>query len=75
MKKALSLILALSLLLALGTAALAEPVYTPGTYSATVKGASGDVVVEVTFDEGSITSVNVVAQTETTDAIAPCALT
>ncbi|MDO4548803.1 MAG: FAD-binding protein [Clostridia bacterium] len=70
MKRILSTILALMIILTSFGAAFAEASYTPGTYQATTKGASGDVSVEVTFDETSITSVVVTAQTETTDAIA-----
>lgn len=53
-----------------GSCAVAEAAYTPGTYSATVKGASGDVTVETTVDENSIVKVEVTAQTETTSDIA-----
>ena len=72
MKKSLSCLLALALCacMLLGSVALAEAAYTPGTYSATVKGASGDVTVETEVDETSIVNVTVTAQTETTGDIA-----
>lgn len=39
--------------------------YTPGTYTATAAGHNGDMTVEVTFDETSITDVKVTDHTET----------
>ena len=69
MKKTLSLLLVLVMCLSVCTA-VAEGIYTPGTYRATVPGASGDVVVETTVDENSILDVQIVAQTETTSDIA-----
>lgn len=50
----------------------AEPValdltYTPGTYSATAKGISSDVTVTMTFDEKSITDVQIDVSGETQD--------
>ncbi len=73
MKKAL--VLCLALLLALSAVACSntqqeqppqeESAYTPGTYTATATGMKGDVTVEVTVDETSITDVAVSAHTET----------
>ncbi len=39
--------------------------YVPGTYTGTFTGMNGDVTVEVTFDEESITDITVVEQSET----------
>ena len=39
--------------------------YTEGTYTETVKGHNGDLEVEVSFDAEKITSVKVLAHTET----------
>ncbi len=41
--------------------------YTPGTYSASAKGINGDVTVTMTFDEKSITDVQIDASGETPD--------
>ncbi len=59
-----------ALSLAGSTAAFAEALeveslYTPGTYTATAQGLKGDVVVEVTFSEDAIESVEVVENQET----------
>ena len=43
----------------------AEPIYTPGTYEATAKGISSDVKVTMTFDEYSITDVQIDVSGET----------
>ncbi len=43
----------------------AAAAYTPGTYSATYAGFGGDVTVTMTFDETSITDVQVEAASET----------
>ena len=43
----------------------AAPAYTAGTYTASAAGYSGDVTVQVEFDETSILSVTVTGQTET----------
>lgn len=39
--------------------------YTPGVYTITTKGMEGDMVVDVTFDETSITDIKVVSHHET----------
>ena len=41
--------------------------YTPGTYSATAKGIASDVTVTMTFDETSITDVQIDVSGETPD--------
>lgn len=43
----------------------AEIEFTPGTYSSIVSGHQGEVQIETTFDESSITNVEVVSQNET----------
>lgn len=40
-------------------------IYTPGTYTASAAGMGGDVVVEMTFDENTILTVNAVGEKET----------
>ncbi|MDO5299798.1 MAG: FAD-dependent oxidoreductase [Clostridia bacterium] len=50
---------------AAGVEAPAASGYIPGTYTATVKGCRGEVTVETTFDEQSITDVKVTAHSET----------
>ena len=45
--------------------------YKAGTYTATVEGYGGDVIVEVTFDEESILSVEVVDHNETEKVAGP----
>ncbi|MBQ1491180.1 MAG: FAD-binding protein, partial [Blautia sp.] len=62
--------LGLGLMHLLGSSVLAneggeEPIFTPGTYTATEWGFHGDVTVEVTFDEFRITDVKVDASQET----------
>ncbi len=49
----------------LATFAVAEAAYAPGTYKATAAGFGGDVTVTMTFDEGSITDVQIVGDAET----------
>ncbi|MCC8100317.1 MAG: FAD-dependent oxidoreductase [Clostridiales bacterium] len=44
-----------------------EAIYTPGTYTATAKGISSDVTVTMTFDETSITDVQIDVSGETAD--------
>ena len=69
MKKNGFLGLCLALCLLIGGTAVADG-YTAGTYSATVPGASGDVVVETTVDDqGKILDVQVTKQSETTSDI------
>ena len=66
MKKVISMLVALSMLLCMGTtAATAEAAYTPGTYTATAAGFGGDVTVTVTVDETAITDVKVEGEDET----------
>lgn len=50
-----------------GGAAPLNLTYTPGTYSASAKGINGDVTVTMTFDEKSITEVEIDASGETPD--------
>lgn len=57
--------LALGITGAFADDAPAESVYTPGTYTASAKGHDGDVIVSVTFDETSITAVEIDASVET----------
>ena len=59
MKKVISMLVALSMLLCMSAAAMAEAAYTPGTYTATAAGFGGDVTVTVTVDESAITDVKV----------------
>lgn len=66
MKKFVSLLLCLCMTAALIVLpAAAETAFTAGTYTATAKGNNGDVTVEVTFDEKSITGVTVKEHNET----------
>lgn len=70
-KKSLGILLASTLIvsMAAGTVSLAEALeegaYIPGTYTATAAGLKGDVVVEVTFSEDFIESVEVKEHSET----------
>lgn len=50
---------------AAGTPAVSGMSYTPGTYSASAKGISSDVTVTMTFDETSITDVQIDVSGET----------
>ncbi len=50
-----------------GAAAGTGLTYTPGTYSASARGINGDVTVTMTFDESSITDVQIDASGETPD--------
>ncbi|MCD8189380.1 MAG: FMN-binding protein, partial [Clostridiales bacterium] len=50
-----------------GTTAASSMSYTPGTYSATAAGISSDVTVTMTFDETSITAVEIDVSGETAD--------
>lgn len=65
----LLLVSALALSMSIGAAASAEALeesaYVPGTYTATAAGLKGDVVVEVTFSEDAIESVEVKEHSET----------
>lgn len=51
--------------LGVGSMALAEGIYTPGTYSASARGIAGDVTVTMTFDANSITDVQIDVSGET----------
>ncbi len=64
MKKILSMVLALCMLVSGMVMASAEMVFTPGTYDATVKGFGGDLKLEVTVDESSIKEVKVLEHSE-----------
>ena len=64
MKKSLSLLVCLAMLLTLVPMAMADG-YTAGTYTATVKGNNGDLTVETEFSETEILSVKVVSHSET----------
>ncbi len=46
-------------------AAPAEQTYTPGTYTGSFEGNGGDVVVDVTFSEHAIDSIEITSQSET----------
>lgn len=66
MKKAVSLLLALLLVLTGSYSALAEGAnYTPGTYTASANGFGGAIEVTVEVDETSILSVNATGASET----------
>lgn len=65
MKKVLSLVLALLLLITLQTGAAFAATYTPGTYTVKGIGLGGDITMDVTFDETSITAIELVHHTET----------
>lgn len=45
----------------------ATGIYTPGTYNATAQGFGGEVTVTMTFDQKSITDVQIVGEKETAD--------
>lgn len=65
MKKILAILLVLSLCLSLSAVALADGVYTPGTYSASEAGHEPGVTVTVTVDKNSITDVVIDVSHET----------
>ena len=66
MKKLLSWALVLCLCLAmLGTAAFADGLFTPGTYTGESSGHDAGLTVTVTVDENSITDVKIDASHET----------
>ena len=66
MKKVLSWALVLCLCLALvGTAAMADGLFTPGTYTGESSGHDAGLTVTVTVDENSITDVKIDASKET----------
>jgi len=51
--------------LGVGGIAMAEGIYTPGTYSASAKGIASDVTVTMTFDANAITDVQIDVSGET----------
>ena len=65
MKKALSLLLSLMLVLGCMSVALAEAAYTPGTYTAQQQGFGGMITVTVEVDDSSILSVAAEGNDET----------
>jgi len=68
MKKLVGMLLALVLLTGvLPCGAMAEAIYTPGTYESSAQGMRGEVVVTMTFDANSITAVTAVGVNETPD--------
>lgn len=58
-------LIASMMLSATASSGLASASYTAGTYTGKAKGMKGDVVVDVTFDSNSITSIQIVSQQET----------
>ncbi len=78
MKKALSLVLCLAMLLSFGSFALADDVSfsSPGTYTASAVGKNGDVTVTATFSETAIEAIEVEeAETPTLGGVAIEAMT
>ena len=65
MKKFLSLMLSIVMVLGMCSFASAEAIYTPGTYEASVNGMNGPVVVTMEFSESAILSVTAVGEKET----------
>lgn len=65
MKKFLSLMLSIVMVLGMCSFASAEAIYTPGTYEASVNGMNGPVVVKMEFNESAILSVTAVGEKET----------
>ena len=65
MKKAVSLLLALCLLLAVSALGMAELSFTPGTYTKEVPGMHGPLTVEVVVSDNAITSAAVTSSMET----------
>lgn len=64
MKRLLSMLLCMAMLLTVAPVALADG-YTAGTYSATVKGNNGDLTVETEFSDAAIVKVTVTDHSET----------
>ena len=64
MKKLVSMILCLIMLLC-SMQVMAESLYTPGTYEASVQGMGGPVVVTMKFSEDAIISITAVGEQET----------
>ena len=65
MKRILSIVLCLVLMLGMVTFAQAEQKFTPGTYTGEGFGKNGRIVVEATFSEDKITEINIVSHQET----------
>ena len=65
MKKYLSLLLALVMVLSMMSFAHAEGAFTPGTYEAKAEGFGGDVKAVVTVDENVITAIEITGDGET----------
>ena len=63
MKRILSVVLALSLLIVATAASAAS--FTPGEYEASAQGFGGPVTVKITVDEGAVTSVAITGDNET----------
>ncbi len=66
MKKFVSLLLAVMLVVVSFAVSSAEAAFTPGEYTATAAGFGGDVTVKITVDENAITAVEVTGDKETT---------
>ena len=65
MKKYLSLLLALVMVVSMMSFGHAEGTFTPGTYEASAEGFGGDVKVTVTVDENAITAIGITGDGET----------
>ncbi len=65
MKKFVSLLLAVMLVVVSFSVGCAEAAFTPGEYTATATGFGGDVTVKVTVDENAVTAVEVTGEKET----------
>ena len=65
MKKFVSLLLAVMLVVVSLAVSSAEAAFTPGEYTATAAGFGGDVTVKITVDENAITAVEVTGDKET----------
>ncbi len=65
MKKFVSLLLAVMLVVVSFAVSSAEAAFTPGEYTATAAGFGGDVTVKITVDENAITAVEVTGDKET----------
>ena len=66
MKKALSILMAIAVLLSMTVGAFAETqAFTPGTYTGTSNGRNGPITVEVTVDDTQITDIQVISHRET----------
>ena len=65
MKKLLSMLLVLAMMMSMICISAVAETYTAGTYTATEFGMIGDVVVTMTFSDSAITDVQVVGEKET----------